>query len=129
LLNEYIKEELKTPTSLFFVSVGIAYFIFFFLSAFNAYTWEQIMGQVESSMLAYVMMALPLAIGIFAWLFALNFVAKTLVRSERELHVYPADYFGEYIMVLFFPIGIWIIQPGKQACKFLFHVSHTTKNS
>ena len=87
------------------------------------------MGQVESSMLAYVMMALPLAIGIFAWLFALNFVAKTLVRSERELHVYPADYFGEYIMVLFFPIGIWIIQPGKQACKFLFHVSHTTKNS
>nr|MBI1230315.1 hypothetical protein [Cytophagales bacterium] len=111
LLNEYITDELKISSTNFFISVGVAFFILFFLFVFNVLNWDDILGHADSTFWAYLGSVMVLFVGIFAWLFSLNFVAKTLVRSERELHVNPADYYGEYIMILFFPIGIWIIQP------------------
>jgi glucan phosphoethanolaminetransferase (alkaline phosphatase superfamily) len=111
ILNDSNKVHLKIRPAYFYVSVAVSYFIFFFFTVFNMLEWGQVKDDTDNMFATYVLMAIPLILGIFAWLFALNFVAKTLVRAERELHVNPADYFGEYIMILFFPIGIWIIQP------------------
>ncbi|HSI74870.1 MAG TPA: hypothetical protein VK957_03200 [Lunatimonas sp.] len=111
LLNKHIRKELKTKSSYFYISVVISYFIFFFLLVFNLLEWTEMKEDADNLTLKYILMFIPLFIGIFAWLYALNFVSKTLVRAEREAHVKSADYFGEYVMVLLFPIGIWIIQP------------------
>jgi glucan phosphoethanolaminetransferase (alkaline phosphatase superfamily) len=111
ILNDNNKVHLKIRPAYFYVSVAVSYFIFFFFTVFNMLEWGQMKDDTDNMFATYVLMAIPLILGIFAWLFALNFVAKTLVRAERELHVNPADYFGEYIMILLFPIGIWIIQP------------------
>ena len=39
------------------------------------------------------------------------FVAKTLKTVELQKEVLFSDFAGEFFIVWFFPIGIWIIQP------------------
>lgn len=111
LLNKGIQKKLAIRTVYFSISVAVSYFIFFFLLVFNLFDWDGVKEQVEDDIWAYILMGVPLLIAFFAWLFALNFLAKSLVRAERETHVTSSEYYGEYIMALFFPIGIWILQP------------------
>lgn len=59
----------------------------------------------------YAALVLTTFISLSLLFLCLSHVAKTLVRAERKSSIRSADYFGEFIMALFFPIGIWLLQP------------------
>jgi hypothetical protein len=43
--------------------------------------------------------------------YVLYFVSKSLVLAERSKPASFYDYAVPFLMILFFPIGIWMIQP------------------
>jgi len=48
---------------------------------------------------------------MFGMFYSLYFVAKTFKTVELQREVTFSDFAGEFFMIWFFPIGIWIIQP------------------
>jgi hypothetical protein len=50
-------------------------------------------------------------LSMFGMLYSLYFVAKTFKTVELQREVTFSDFAGEFFMIWFFPIGIWIIQP------------------
>ena len=48
---------------------------------------------------------------IFCIFYTLYFVAKTFKTVELQREVEFSDFTGEFFMIWFYPIGIWIIQP------------------
>jgi len=55
---------------------------------------------------------LPLHLfSMFCIFYCLYFVAKTLKTAELQKEVSFSDFAGEFFMIWFFPIGIWIVQP------------------
>ena len=48
---------------------------------------------------------------IFCIFYSVYFVAKTFKTVELQREVTFSDFVGEFFMLWFYPIGIWIIQP------------------
>jgi len=48
---------------------------------------------------------------MFCIFYCLFFIAKSLKAVERQRPVTFSDYAGEFFLIWFFPIGVWIIQP------------------
>jgi len=48
---------------------------------------------------------------MFCIFYSLYFVAKTFKTVELQREVSFSDFAGEFFMIWFYPIGIWIIQP------------------
>lgn len=48
---------------------------------------------------------------IFCIFYSLYFVAKTFKTAELQRTVTFSDFAGEFFLIWFFPIGIWIMQP------------------
>ena len=59
-------------------------------------------------MLLILPLHLPSMAGIF---YAVFFVARTLKAVELQRPVQLGDYLGEFFLLWFFPVGVWIIQP------------------
>lgn len=57
-----------------------------------------------------VLIALHLA-AIVALVYCLLFVVRLLKAVELGHFPKPSEYFGDFLLLLFFPIGIWILQP------------------
>jgi hypothetical protein len=55
--------------------------------------------------------ALPLVTGLCA-LYAFYFDAKNLVMADRPGPVGFRDYVCSFALILFFPVGVWFVQPG-----------------
>ncbi|HPE57275.1 MAG TPA: hypothetical protein P5514_13300 [Bacteroidales bacterium] len=50
-------------------------------------------------------------VAMFCTLYAMIFAAKTIKSAELEKEAKVSDYLGDFFLVWFFPIGIWILQP------------------
>jgi len=50
-------------------------------------------------------------LSIFGLLYSFYFVAKTYKTIELQREVAFSDFAGDFFLLLFFPIGVWIIQP------------------
>lgn len=50
-------------------------------------------------------------LSIFGILYSFYYVAKTYKTSELQREVSFSDFAGDFFLLLFFPIGVWIIQP------------------
>ena len=48
---------------------------------------------------------------MFCIFYSLYFVAKTFKTVELQRQVSFSDFAGEFFMIWFYPIGIWIVQP------------------
>ncbi len=48
---------------------------------------------------------------MFCMIYILYFVAKTLKTVELQREVNFSDFVGEFFMIWFYPVGIWIVQP------------------
>lgn len=48
---------------------------------------------------------------IFCMYYIMFFVAKTIKTVELQRQVKFGDFAGEFFLILYYPIGIWIIQP------------------
>ncbi len=110
-LNKHIDSKIATKTVYFSISIVVSCFLFFFLSIFNFIYWQdQPVGMYEDFWL-FFLQAFIIFLAISTWLFALTFLAKVVVRAEREAFITPSEYFSEFVMALMFPIGVWFLQP------------------
>lgn len=50
-------------------------------------------------------------LSIFGMFYSFYFFAKTMKTVELQKEVTFSDFAGEFFLIWFFPIGIWIIQP------------------
>ena len=48
---------------------------------------------------------------MFCIFYSLYFVAKTIKTVELQREVKFSDFAGEFFMIWFYPVGIWIVQP------------------
>ena len=48
---------------------------------------------------------------VFCVFYSIYFVAKTFKTVELQREVGFGDFMGEFLMIWFYPLGIWIIQP------------------
>ena len=51
---------------------------------------------------------------MFCGLYAMYFISKALVSVEKQEDVDYNQFGGVFLMLLFFPIGIWFLQPRIQ---------------
>lgn len=58
----------------------------------------------------WFVMPLHLA-AMFSTLYTMMFAAKTLKSVELDRRAKVSDFLGDFFLVWFFPIGIWILQP------------------
>jgi len=50
-------------------------------------------------------------LSMFGLLYSFYYVAKTFKTVELQREVTFSDFAGDFFLLLFFPIGVWIIQP------------------
>lgn len=61
---------------------------------------------------AFFLVIFPLHLfSIFCMFYCLYFNAKALKSVECQREVTSSEYIGEFLMIWFFPFGIWMIQP------------------
>lgn len=106
-LQQVISEDYKLNVGKFkiFLLIPVVYMIFFlgfFTTSFSS-------GGPNPGIFAIIV---PLHLfSMFCIFYSLYFVAKTFKTAELQRKVTFSDFAGEFFMIWFFPIGIWIIQP------------------
>ena len=61
---------------------------------------------------SFMVIIIPLHLfSMFCIFYSLYFVAKTFKTVELQREVSFSDFVGEFFMIWFYPVGIWIIQP------------------
>ena len=107
-LQQVIPDEIKLKVKKFkiFLIIPFAYIIFFLgflMISFN-------IGGLNPGIFALIIVPLHL-FSMFCIFYCMYFVAKTFKTAELQRKVTFGDYAGEFFMIWFFPIGIWIVQP------------------
>lgn len=97
--------KMKVTKFKIFFFIPIIYIIFF-LSIFIPFSAS---GFINSIIFIAIV---PLhLLSMFGMLYSLYFVAKTFKTVELQRKVSFSDFAGEFFLIWFFPIGIWIVQP------------------
>ncbi len=115
-LQEKVPDGVKLKVIRFkaFFFIPLIYFVFLF--SFSAFVSN---GTTENGLISNgVAMArlmgvtFPLHLfSMFCIFYCLYFVAKTFKTVELQRAVTFSDFAGEFFLIWFFPVGIWIIQP------------------
>jgi len=87
----------------------IAYiFIFFILM----YVLFYIVNNGSEPNFSFLKVIIPFHLfSMFCILYCIYFIAKSLKSIDLQRNATSGEYAGEFFLILFFPIGIWIIQP------------------
>lgn len=109
---EPIKMKVKKFKTFFFIP--LIYMLAFL--AFFSLTMNELSGPNPEPNLKFMGIGLILIIpmhlfSIFCMLYSLYFVAKTLKTVELQKEVSFSEFAGDFFLIWFFPIGVWIIQP------------------
>ncbi|MNL47293.1 hypothetical protein D3C87_1700740 [compost metagenome] len=69
-------------------------------------------NSIPLAMSAALLLIIPLHLfSIFCLIYTLYFNAKSLKAVETRKPVTFSDFAGEFFLLWFFPVGVWIIQP------------------
>ncbi|TVP54549.1 MAG: hypothetical protein EA341_00115 [Mongoliibacter sp.] len=99
---EIILKETRFKFFLLILVVFMFLYCVYFIAFFNFVT-------LNSGVFAVIV---PFQIfSICCFLYCLLFAAKTLKTAQLKKEVIFSDYAVEFFLILFYPIGIWIIQP------------------
>jgi hypothetical protein len=113
-LQTKIPEDLAMKTGLFkaalvFPSVYLLLFFGFVGFLFSNIESIIMVGAVSPRLIAIIF---PLhLLAMIAMIYSLVFVAKTIKTAEIQRKAEFGDFIGEFFMIWFLPIGIWILQP------------------
>lgn len=111
-LHKKLPPDVSMNVGLFriFLLIPAAYIIFISLSVFSIFNKENPEdGSPVLKMAAYI---IPLHLfSMFCIFYCLYFTAKTLKTVELQRPVTFSDFAGEFFLIWFFPVGVWIIQP------------------
>jgi len=114
-LQEKIPNEFKLNLKKFkiFFFVPLVYILSLMIligtTAYGISSDDNAIGGIVGKML-FVIIPLHL-FSMFCIFYQLYFVSKTIKTAELKRKVTFSDYLGEFFMIWFFPIGIWVIQP------------------
>jgi hypothetical protein len=99
---------------IFFFIVFIYYLLFIVLINILL-TNGFFLSYLESDLMvigSFMLVIFPLHIfSMFCMLYSLYFVAKTIKTVELQKECTFKDFIEEFILILFYPVGLWIIQP------------------
>ncbi len=98
---------------IFFLIPIIYVLIFFVLMAFLSGGVTQATTEPGGITIVGIMsIVFPLhLLSMFGILYSLYFAAKTFKTVELQKEVKFSDFAGEFLLLWFFPLGIWVIQP------------------
>jgi hypothetical protein len=115
-LQKKVPENVKMKVKKFkfffvFPMIYFLLFMLFFLSSINS-----VFGQNIETHLGIIggLFVLIIPIHLFAMFcifYIFYFVAKTFKTVELQREVTFGDFAGEFFLLIFYPIGVWIIQP------------------
>jgi hypothetical protein len=97
-----------------FLLIPFIYIVLFL--GFFALSLDRIQGNVQETNGSLIpglfAIILPLHFfSMFCIIYCLYFVSKTIKTVELQRFVVFSDFAGEFLMLLIFPIGVWILQP------------------
>jgi hypothetical protein len=110
-----IKMKIKKFQIFFFIPITYMLFLSVAIGVAMSAIPELIKGGEEPSigLIGSIMaVILPLHfLSMFCIFYVLYFVAKTFKTVELQREVTFSDFAGEFFMIWFYPIGIWVVQP------------------
>ena len=111
-LQEKLTADLKLKVNRFktFLLIPIIYFVIFFVFIDLVMSGAIENGTVTNHVIFAWIIPLHL-IAVFCIFYCLYFVSKVFKTVELQRKVTFSDFAGEFLMIWFFIIGIWIIQP------------------
>ena len=110
-MSFYISKEYAVFKWLIIIPAAVSLLIFAFLLS-GAFILGMGYFSFSSTLFSSMIIILPLwALLLFSKLYCFYFVAKLLKSSEQQRNVRGVEFFGDFLLLVFFPIGIWFIQP------------------
>ncbi len=109
--NDLLPQGVRMSLRFFRLSVlfPVVYAFFFFLLIAREFTPLPFQGAPAASTFEWIMPVHFFA--MFCSFYVLYFASKTLKAAEVRRSVGFGEYAGEFFLMLFFPIGIWFLQP------------------
>lgn len=105
--------KMKVKKFKVFLIIPLIYMLFISISMGSMFNGA-FSGQEPSSGMIGSMVGIIVPLHLFSMFcifYCLYFVAKTFKTVELQREVTFSDFAGEFFMIWFFPIGIWIVQP------------------
>jgi len=95
----------KFKLFLIFPAIYISGIFLFMSSLFNADYYDQ------TCLAPFVLIMLALHLfAMFCIFYTMYFVAKTIKTAEEQKELRFSDFVGEFFLIWFYPIGVWILQ-------------------
>lgn len=95
-----------------FLIIPVLYILVLSVFMFGAFMEVHLPDEAPGSEPGYFAWIIPVHLfSMFCIFYCLYFIAKALKMVEWQRPVTFGDYAGEFFLIWFFPIGIWIIQP------------------
>ncbi|PWA04218.1 hypothetical protein [Flavobacterium psychrotolerans] len=109
---ENVKMKVKKFKIFFFIPLIYLILISIFIGVAASGMMESGKAPSVGLIISLVVIIIPLHLfSMFCIFYSLYFVAKTYKTVELQRQVSFSDFAGEFLMIWFYPIGIWIIQP------------------
>lgn len=118
-LQSKVPANVKMKVGMFktFFFIPIAYMLAFFVGItvlVNGLSSMTAAGEEPSPAIMFGSMILLVPLHLFAMFcmfYCMYFVAKTFKTAELQREATFSDFLGEFFLVWFYPIGVWILQP------------------
>jgi len=111
-LDKRIPDDLKLNLSTFKISLLfplVFNMLVFALIGIMFPYFSSIFGFFQSSLIGIIFLIHSFA--TLCMFYSFYFVAKTIKTAELQREVSFGDFVGEFFLIWFYPIGIWIVQP------------------
>ncbi len=115
-LQSKVPENIKMKVKKFKIFLLIPMVYILCIMVFMSITMNGLMNnetELSSRLIGYIItIIVPHHLfSMFGIFYSLYFVAKTFKTVELQREVKFSDFVGEFFLIWFYPIGIWIIQP------------------
>lgn len=111
-----IRPETKLFKIFFFVPmvylIGLAYLMSTFFRSFMELASTNTPPDIDPSIFNIASFVVPLHLfSIFCIFYCFYFTAKTFKTAELQKELSFGDFVGEFFLIWFSPVGVWILQP------------------
>ncbi len=110
-LDKEIPEDLKLNLGRFKLLFGFALAYIILISLVVGFLFPVLFTMIGAPSGIFGVIFILHIFAMFCMFHNLYFVAKTIKTAELQREVSFGDFVGEFFLLWFFPIGIWIVQP------------------
>jgi hypothetical protein len=113
-LNERLPSSVKMPLNRFriLMIIPLLYLLFISFFLFGKMGDPEFIQEDPSHLVTALLVIVPVHLfSMFCIFYCIWFVAKSLKTVELQRRVSFSDYVGEFFLVWFFVVGVWLLQP------------------